>query len=72
MPAVRSYRQMLFSDREQAETAAQRLQNGEAFEDVAKDMLGDVDIADLTFGPLSREEVPDGRRRRRRFRYRSF
>jgi len=59
VPAVRSYRQMLFSDQAQAETAAQRLQNGEAFEDVAKDMLGDVEIADLTFGPMGREEVPD-------------
>ena len=59
VPAVRSYRQMLFSDQAQAETAAQRLQNGEAFEDVAKDMLGDVEIADLTFGPMGRDEVPD-------------
>ncbi|MEQ9488386.1 MAG: SurA N-terminal domain-containing protein [Alphaproteobacteria bacterium] len=59
VPAQRSYRQMLFSDQDKAETAAKRLQDGEAFEDVAADMLGDVDIEDLTFGPLGRAEIPD-------------
>lgn len=59
IPAVRSYRQMLFSDQSQADTAAQRLQAGETFEDVAADMLGDIDVSDLTFGPMGRNEVPD-------------
>lgn len=59
IPAVRSYRQMLFSDQSQAEIAAQRLQAGEVFEDIAADMLGDIDVSDLTFGPMGRNEVPD-------------
>ncbi len=59
VPAQRSYRQMLFSDQEKAETAANRLQDGEAFADVAADMLDNATLDDLTFGPLGRAEIPD-------------